>query len=48
MLELNGAVEFTAEYGLGADPFAAAMWELAREALGCGPARTLHQNATRS
>ena len=48
VLELNGAVEFTAEYGLGADPFAAAMWELAREALGCGPARTLHQNATRS
>ena len=37
VLELNGAVEFTADYALGADPFGAAMWELAREALRAPP-----------
>ncbi|MCP9485144.1 MAG: hypothetical protein MSC30_04745 [Gaiellaceae bacterium MAG52_C11] len=35
VLELNGAVEFTAEYALDRDPFAAAAWELSRRALGC-------------
>ena len=30
VLELNGAVDFTADYGLDRDPFAAAAWELAR------------------
>ncbi len=35
VLELNGAVEFTHDYGLGSDPFAAAMWQLARRAAGC-------------
>ncbi len=35
VLELNGAVEFTAEYALDRDPFAAAGWELARRALRC-------------
>jgi glutathione synthase/RimK-type ligase-like ATP-grasp enzyme len=35
VLELNGAVEFTHEYALDRDPFAAAAWELARVALGC-------------
>ncbi|MBA2461748.1 MAG: hypothetical protein H0V45_08305, partial [Actinobacteria bacterium] len=35
VLELNGAVDFTPEYSLGVDPFAAAMWQLARIALGC-------------
>ncbi|MDX6396793.1 MAG: [lysine-biosynthesis-protein LysW]---L-2-aminoadipate ligase [Gaiellaceae bacterium] len=34
VLELNGAVEFTLEYGLDRDPFAAAAAELARVALG--------------
>lgn len=34
VLELNGAVEFTREYGLDRDPFVAAAWELARLALG--------------
>jgi RimK family alpha-L-glutamate ligase len=34
VLELNGAVEFTREYGLDRDPFLAASWELARLALG--------------
>ena len=40
VLELNGAVEFTAEYALDRDPFAAAAWELSRRALRCpqGPA----------
>jgi RimK family alpha-L-glutamate ligase len=33
VLELNAAVEFTAEYALDRDPFAAAAWELARHAL---------------
>ena len=33
MLELNGAVEFTAIYALDRDPFAAAAWELSRLAL---------------
>ena len=37
VLELNGAVEFTREYGLDRDPFAAAAWELSRVALGCPP-----------
>jgi RimK family alpha-L-glutamate ligase len=37
VLELNGAVEFTPDYALDTDPFAAAMWELARRALGCAP-----------
>jgi glutathione synthase/RimK-type ligase-like ATP-grasp enzyme len=43
VLELNGAVEFTLEYALDRDPFAAAAWELARVALGCpqGPSRPL-------
>ena len=35
VLELNGAVEFTREYALDRDPFAAAAWELSRVALGC-------------
>jgi len=35
VLELNGAVDFTHEYSLGADPYVAAMWQLARLALGC-------------
>ena len=35
VLELNGAVEFTAEYALDRDPFAAAAWELSRRALRC-------------
>jgi hypothetical protein len=30
VLELNGAVEFTSEYTLDRDPFAATVWELAR------------------
>jgi RimK family alpha-L-glutamate ligase len=34
VLELNGAVEFTREYGLDRDPFVAAAWQLARLALG--------------
>lgn len=34
VLELNGAVDFTSEYRLGRDPFAAAMEELARVAYG--------------
>jgi RimK family alpha-L-glutamate ligase len=40
VLELNGAVDFTAEYSLGRDPFVAAAWELARVAHGVphGPA----------
>ena len=33
VLELNAAVEFTPEYALDRDPFAAAAWELARHAL---------------
>ncbi len=33
VLELNGAVEFTHEYGIGLDPFAAAASELARVAV---------------
>ena len=37
VLELNGAVDFTADYGLDRDPFAAAAWELARIALDCPP-----------
>jgi RimK family alpha-L-glutamate ligase len=44
VLELNGAVEFTHEYGLDRDPFAAAVWELARVALGC-PQRLSHPAA---
>jgi RimK family alpha-L-glutamate ligase len=32
VLELNAAVEFTADYALDRDPFAAAAWELARHA----------------
>jgi RimK family alpha-L-glutamate ligase len=35
VLELNGAVDFTADYSLGRDVFAAATFELARVALGC-------------
>ena len=35
VLELNGAVEFTPEYALDRDPFAAAAWELSRRALRC-------------
>lgn len=35
VLELNGAVEFTVEYGLDRDPFVAAAWEIARLSLGC-------------
>ena len=35
VLELNGAVEFTSEYALDRDPFAATAWELARQALHC-------------
>jgi RimK family alpha-L-glutamate ligase len=34
VLELNGAVDFTSDYGLGRDPFAAAMHELAQLASG--------------
>jgi len=34
VLELNGAVEFTAEYTLDRDPFAAALYELVRVARG--------------
>ena len=30
VLELNGAVEFTADYALDRDPFAATAWELSR------------------
>ena len=37
VLELNGAVDFTSDYGLDRDPFAAAAWELSRVALGCPP-----------
>jgi len=33
VLELNGAVELTHEYGIGLDPFAAAASELARVAV---------------
>jgi RimK family alpha-L-glutamate ligase len=42
VIELNGAVEFTHDYALGSDPFAAAAWQLARLTLGCpnvSPAR---------
>ena len=35
IIELNGAVDFTADYSLGRDVFAAASFELARVALGC-------------
>lgn len=35
VLELNGAVEFTIDYGLDRDPFVAAAWEIARLSLGC-------------
>ena len=35
IVELNGAVDFTNEYSLGRDVFAAAGFELARLALGC-------------
>lgn len=35
VVELNGAVDFTHDYSLGVDPFVAAMWQLARVALGC-------------
>ena len=35
VLELNGAVDFTADYSLGRDVFAAVSFELARTALGC-------------
>lgn len=35
ILELNGAVEFTSEYSLGRDVFAAVTFELARRALDC-------------
>ena len=34
VLELNGAVEFTQDYALDRDPFAATVWELAQFALG--------------
>jgi glutathione synthase/RimK-type ligase-like ATP-grasp enzyme len=36
ILELNGAVEFTGEYALRRDVFAATRFELGRRALGCG------------
>jgi RimK family alpha-L-glutamate ligase len=35
IVELNGAVDFTSDYSLGRDVFAAAGFELARLALGC-------------
>lgn len=35
VLELNGAVEFTSDYGLDRDPFVAAAWEVARLAVAC-------------
>jgi hypothetical protein len=35
VVELNGAVDFTDEYSLGRDVFAAVTFELARAALGC-------------